>query len=310
VDNARIDRLRDLLVIAGCCIAISIARPRLATTASHVKERYDSYLLPPTHMLVQASMGYRQALADLIWADVLVTQGLRTSQRRPFDHLARYLEAISTLDPKFREPYKYADSLLTSQVNDPDKNGSLLAARGHLERGLQAFPTDAELWLNYGEFLAYVGPGVIEDREEQARWRADGAAALIHAGELGSKDENLMWHTIAAVGLLREKEAERGALIRFLERVYAMTEDEELREDVLNKLRVLGKDQEESRDIQRQRAFDGLWRKMPFINRTQLRIIGPMPDTWDCAGALTSNQRTDRCLRDWSAWGRTLQIPW
>jgi tRNA A37 N6-isopentenylltransferase MiaA len=63
VDTARLDRLRDLLVIALCGVAISIARPRLSATASHVKDRYDSYLLPPTQMLAQASMGYRQAVA-------------------------------------------------------------------------------------------------------------------------------------------------------------------------------------------------------------------------------------------------------
>lgn len=310
VNTARLDRLRDLVLIALCGIAISIARPRLATTFKHVKERYDSYLLPPSHMLAQASMGYRQALADLIWAYVLVTQGLRTSEKRPFDHLAEYFEAINTLDPMFREPYKYADSLLTSQTHDADKEGSLRAARIILERGLQNFPTDAELWLNYGEFLAYVGPGVIEDQVEQKRWRADGAAALMHVGQLGSKNENLLWHSIAAVGLLREQEAERGALIRFLERVYAMTEDEELRDNVLNKLRVLGTDQAKSRDIQRQRAFDDLWRKTPFITRTQLRIIGPMPETWSCAGDQLNGQATDRCLRDWTSWSRSLQIGW
>lgn len=291
-----------------CAAAIAFARPKLASTVTRVKERHDAYSLPPTHLLPAASMGYKQALADLIWAHVLVTQGLRYSEKRPFDYLATYLDAIHELDPKFREPYRFADSLLAFQANDPDKVGSVRAARRAVERGVAELPTDAELWVTLGEFLAYIGPSALQDPEEQAKWRADGAAALMHAGQLGAKDENVMWHSVAAVGLLSGQEAEREALIRFLERVYAMTEDEELREHVLKKLHVLGKDQAESMGIRRQRAFDGLWRKVSFINRTQLRVIGPMPETWQCAGDQPEGPQTDRCRRDWLAWGRTLQL--
>jgi hypothetical protein len=239
---------------------------------------------------------------------VLVTQGLRAQEHRPFEHLPLYLEAIHTLDPKFREPYKYADTLLTFQANDPNKEQNVRIARDFLELGLKEYPTDAELWLNYGEFVAYVGPGSLTDEREQKAWRERGAAALMKAGRLGSKDENLLWHSVAALGLLADEESEREALIHFLERVYAMTEDPELREHVLKKLRLLVRDRTESRLERQQKAFEQAWRKMSFLTRTELRIIGPGPDTWKCAGTVPLGAASDRCDRDWSAWSRSLGL--
>jgi hypothetical protein len=254
-------------------------------------------------MLPRVSMGYRQALADLIWTHVLVTQGLRSQEKRPFNHLVEYLAGINTLDPTFRDPYKYADTLLTFQVNDPDKVQNVRAARVILEKGLRELPNDAELWVNYGEFLAYTGPGALPDAAEQDQWRADGAAALMHAGQLGAKDELLLWHSVAAVGLLADKEREREALIHFLERVLALTEDPELREHVERQLRVLAANREESRVVRWHKAFEDVWRGLSFVTRTQLRVIGPSRDVWRCAG-----RSDDDCARDWVAWGRSQKL--
>lgn len=252
-------------------------------------------------------MGYREALADLLWAHVLVTQGLRFGEKRPFDHLDLYLDAIATLAPKFREPYKYADSLLSFQTNDPNKTENVRKARAFVERGLREFPMDAELWMNFGEFLAYVAPSALTDEKETEQWRKDGAMALIRAGELGARNDLLLWHAVSAVGLLADKEAERAALIRFLERIYASTEDVELREHVKRKLIALAVDQSRSDMIRQQQAFDERWRPLGFVTRTQLRVIGPTPPAWACAGQQTGDQARAQCGRDWSSWARTLR---
>jgi len=274
--------------------------------AARVKARSDAYSLPPAASLPALSMGYRAAFADLIWAHILVTQGLRTLEKRPFDHIEKYFEAVNALDPKFRPPYILADALITFQSGNEPPLGRVLAARQVLERGIQELPHDAEVWLNYGEFLAYTGPGVVTDPADQDRWRKDGAAALMRAGELSPRDENVTWRSVAAYGLLHGKEAERAALIRFLERVYATTEDQELRENVLLKLRGLDAENKKSQVLVLQREFDTRWRAKAFVNRTQLRIIGPSCSPWECAGALAEGGSRDRCLRDWNAWSRSV----
>lgn len=294
-------------ILCLCGLVIAFARPRLFTAEARVKERSDAYALPPSRVLPAVSMGYRDALADMIWAHVLVTQGLRFGEKRAFDHLDLYLDAIATLAPKFREPYKLADSLLSFQTNDPNKTENVRKARAFVERGLREFPMDAELWMNFGEFLAYVAPSALSDENEIEAWREAGAAALMRAGELGGRDEYLLWHAVSAAGLLADKEAERGALIRFLERIYASTEDVELREHVKRKLTALAVDQSRSDMIRRQHAFDERWRPLGFVTRTQLRVIGPTPSAWACAGQQTGELARARCGRDWSSWARTLR---
>ncbi|HQK20865.1 MAG TPA: HAT repeat-containing protein, partial [Polyangiaceae bacterium] len=146
------------LVLLACAVMIGLSRPRLVEWLSQAKETSDVYVLPPPTVLARASLGYRAAVADYLWAHVLVTQGLRMGAKRPFQEVGQYLDAINHLDPAYREPYRLADSLLSHQAGDSDRAQSVRRARQILERGLIQFPYDAELWLNYGQFLAYIGP--------------------------------------------------------------------------------------------------------------------------------------------------------
>ena len=76
-----------LAILCLCGLVIAFARPRLFIAEARVKERSDAYALPPSNVLPAVSLGYRDALADMIWAHVLVTQGLRFGEKRAFDHL-------------------------------------------------------------------------------------------------------------------------------------------------------------------------------------------------------------------------------
>jgi hypothetical protein len=291
-----------LAVVVAGALVVALVRARLATTAERVKQRSDLYALPPTELLGTVSLGYRAAFADLVWAHVLVTQGLRMAEARPFEHLELYLDAVNTLDPKFREPYRLADSLLTFQRNDPNPERSVRAARRILERGLREHPLDAALWMGYGEYLAYIGSPALKDEHEKQSWRMDGARALVRSGELGSRDENLLWHSVSAAGILT-KQGQHEARRRLLEQVYAMTEDEELRAHVLNRMGQIAQGSGESRVMLLARRFDALWRAdVPFLSRTQFRVLGPAPDTWRCARRPPMGASEPWCTRGWSEW--------
>jgi len=99
-----------LLASAG---AIAGLQHRAAKHAADVKEMSDVYVLPPPEHLSLMSLGYRSALADLMWADVLTTQGFRMHEKRHYDTLVPELDAITYLDPQFREPYIVGWSLVT-----------------------------------------------------------------------------------------------------------------------------------------------------------------------------------------------------
>jgi hypothetical protein len=291
-----------LLVLAVCGMAIAWSRPRLTQTMSKAKERSVVYVLPPPPVLARASLGYRAALADYLWAHVLVTQGLRMGAKRPFKEVGQYLDAINHLDPHFRDPYRLTDSLLSYQVRDPDRAESVRRARQILERGLQHFPYDAELWLNYGQFLAYIGPGALpKETGEWDVWRADGAKALVRAGELGAADEGLAFRSMSAAAMLN-KAGEEDAAIRFLERLYSATENEEAREDILKRLVRLRAGRTASREFELSRNFNKLWqRDVPFAPRRTLSVLGPPVDPWACAGQPAASPEL-LCDRTWTAW--------
>ncbi len=292
-----------LIAILMAVLAVAWTRPRLAHVAQEVKVRSDVYALPPPSVLGRASLGYRAALADYLWAHVLVTQGLRMGEKRPFSEVALYLEAINYLDPQFREPYRLADSIMSFQIGDPDRAASVRQAREVLERGLAQFPYDAELWLNYGQFLAYIAPGSVPvDAEERVEWQAAGAKALVRAGELAGDDATAYKAMSAATILNRQGEVD--AAIQFLERLYAVADNEEVREDVGQRLQALRQGRQESRDFELSQAFDSLWRQdLPFARRTLLSVLGPPTDPWRCAG---SAREQEACNVNWRSWSESV----
>ncbi len=165
-----------VLVLAA--VLVGWTRPWLFDNEQAVKEGSAVYTLPSPPVLERMSLGYRAALADYLWAHLLVTQGLRMGERRPFPEMGDYLDAINHLAPRFREPYRLADSIMPFQMRDPDREATLVRLRGMLERGLRTFPLDAELWLNYGQFLAYIGPGSLKDADKRQEWREAGACVI------------------------------------------------------------------------------------------------------------------------------------
>ncbi|WP_437539349.1 hypothetical protein WME79_23920 [Sorangium sp. So ce726] len=105
---ARLAGAREALVAvalsAAAAVAIGSVRAPAADLEQRVAETSDVYVLPPTDEVVRLSLGYRSALADLLWSHVLVSQGLHTMERRRFENLTLLLDAINALDPTFRDP--------------------------------------------------------------------------------------------------------------------------------------------------------------------------------------------------------------
>ena len=136
-------------------LAIASVRSRLVDQFQNVVRTSDDYLLPSTEQTLTASLGYRAALADLIYAHVLVSYGIHFQEKHNFEFVGNYLDTINALDPQFRDPYRYADTLLTIQPA-PVTEASYEKAREILNRGLKVLPYDTELWNSAGQFLAYI----------------------------------------------------------------------------------------------------------------------------------------------------------
>ena len=287
-----------IALLALSCFGIGQIRSALLPRFSAVHDKTDSYGLPSPDQVVVASLGYRSALADLLFAHVLVWHGIHFQEKRRLEFAADYLDTIAALDPAFRDTYYYGDTLIAMQPVKP-RHEDYVRARRLLERGLRERPGDTELWLSTGQFLAYVAAPWLEDPKEQAEWKLAGARILARACELVGSNENIPYNCITAAGLL-SRAGEREANIQFLERVLAVSDDDEIRAQALGYLeRALGERSQEKLKERADRLRSAWKADLPFVSLTTELLLGPPTDPAACAGR---GQERPGCATTWSAW--------
>jgi hypothetical protein len=283
-----------LVVVAGAIV--NRVRQPLNSVFSATKVRDDVFALPAPGQLVALSLGYRSALADLIFAHVLVSAGIHFQEKRSYEFVGKYIEAVNALDPKFEMPYRMADGLITLQAK-PVSADSYRQARRILERGLAEFPFSQALWASAGQFLAYLGPtGGIVDPKELEEWELAGGRALARSCELVGSNELPPRQCIGAAGLLTNN----GALVasrQFIERMLLLNDDPNVRAFMSALFEKSVGAAERDQLQERRNAFQHAWgADLPFITRGALLSIGPY---WDPA-ACTAYEA--RCPTSWRAW--------
>lgn len=307
----RFGPLREVSVLVGLLGAalglVSSARAELGRVSARVRDGEDVYLLPPSHQLKVLSLGYDAALADVLWAHTLVTQGLHLTERRRFDNVTRLYGAINELAPDWRTPYLMADALITLQTV-PVGFEEVAAARVILERGVKHRPLDAELWLNLGQFVTYTAPAShMDDHPDLIPvWREQGLRYLERAAELGA-DSNIGWQALGGASRLL-RAGNREAAIRYYSKQYAIAEDPELRATIERRLTALLGEREKGRVIARRKAFDAL-RDAEFrwlgSDEGALMLLGPQLRA-ECVGG---GNTTPGCATTWREWSRRQRAP-
>ncbi len=305
---------RDLAWLAGlwalAAALVVISRQPAADTHRRVKETSDVYVLPPPDQVVAMSLGHRAAVADYLWATVLVEQGLHTFDRRRFENLPYLIETINALDPTFREPYLLVEPLTIFQVNEVPVE-DVRRAREALERGVKALPNDPEILLAAGSFIGMMAPSsYLTDPAEKEQWMLDGSVYLERAALLGDDKKFVGWQALSGFRMLRKSGKQREA-VKFLERVLAGTDDAELQQRTREMLDKMAEadgayQQSEARKAEvaarkRQERVDYLIRThYRIVGRTGVRVMGPPYDVAYCAGG--KNSADPRCSFDWAGW--------
>ncbi|MEZ4263165.1 MAG: hypothetical protein R3B36_29020 [Polyangiaceae bacterium] len=286
-------------VTLGAALAIALAtlgiwrvQPGLAADVRVVKKRDDVVIVPPPKELRALSFGYRTAGADLMWAKLVLEYGLHWQDRRAFPEMPRYAEGVLALDPEHPTLFRFLDTMLLYRpgvVTEADVD----LARTFLERGTAARPQDPDVWMQYGQFLAFLAPSFIKDEAKIERWRKDGALAMTHAVELGAKADLSL-----AASTLLSKAGERAAAVRHLERAYVLTDDPEERKQIRLKLQLYAADEQQESAERAAAAVDQVWRRWPFMSRSGALLLGPRRDPAACAGPASFDRTT--CARDWA----------
>lgn len=306
-DSRRSELSRRLLafsLIAASAAAISFVRPALAVRFHKLKTTSDTFAMPSPEQTVVASLGYRSALADLIYGHVLVSYGLHFQEKRRYEFVGDYLDVITTLDPLFRDPYRFADTLLVMQP-EPAREEDYDKAREILERGLKNRPYDSELWLTAGQYMAYLARPFLKDEKKKEEWKLRGAKILARACELASDNENIPYHCIAAATLL-DRSGEREAAIESLKRIIAVNDDPEIERLALGYLEKRLSERERERQERRKQAFNKVWRDdLPFVKKDLVLVLGPHLSVGECAGPARADD--PRCATTWKEWSHNLE---
>jgi hypothetical protein len=291
------------VLIGACVAALAWVRSAVAERYSRLRETSDSYALPTPERTRVMTLGYRSAVADFIYAHVLVSYGLHFGEKRRFEHVGDYLETITYLDPQFVQPYLFADALLTLQPEAPRRE-DYERARELLLRGTQALPYHQEVWFVAGQFIAYIAPPHLDDPDLESAWKLEGAKLLARACELASNNERIPHHCVVAARLLNQA-GEREAMIQMLERTVAVNDDPEIQR-LANATLKQWENMRDETTLQRERAIMELRAAdLPYQSKDALLLLGPPLELARCAGlppgSVPSSVGCSGSWRDWVA---------
>lgn len=283
-------------LIALAALGVNTSRAALARQHSQTTKLSAVYALPSGEHLKLFSLGYRSALADLLFGRTLVAAGMHFSERQVFEHLDGYLEAIVALEPRYRDVYYYADSLLTlSTVRMPARNYRI--ARDLQERGRRLFPDDAQLWISSGQFMTYLAVQWLPPEEDPDEWRAAGVKVLQHACDIWPYQE--LPASCLGVTSILSRLGEREAMIRSLERLIAVSDDRQVRAEASRRIEALLGEQAREELLRRVQEVELLRaRDLPFVSRLEYQLIGP---AWDPADCLGRTEAAPACVTSFAA---------
>lgn len=284
-----------LAILLTGAVGVAQLQPSLADTLHATKMKEDVYVLPPPTQLKVMTLGYNSAAVDHLWAKTLIEFGTHAVEKRDFDYAPNYVDAMIELEPDFQTLYKFVDTLMVYRRNGPGTIDDARLARKYLERGTRERPYDHEVWLQYGQFSAFMASSFLKDPKEIEQWRHDGAIAIGRAVELGANVDR----GLSAAGIL-SRAGDTDAAIRQLQRQLALTDDPDKREDIAARLRQMQQTQEDDRIARDMRLLDAQWHgSFPFLSRGEFLLIGPERSTAACAGPSSASQPS--CTRNWDA---------
>jgi hypothetical protein len=273
-------------------LGIAALQAPLSAKAHDVKQREDVVLVPHPRELKLLTLGYDAAMTDYLWGKLLVEYGTHVSEKRAID-VPRYVDAILTLEPDYRPMFRFVDTLLVYRPPQGTEADARLA-RKYLEQGIAARPYDHDVWMHYGQFIAFMSPTFLKDPNEVQKWREEGARAIARAVELGGDADR----TMSAASIL-SRYGDKDATIKHLRKAYALTDDDATKEWILAKLTQMEAASEKEDAEATQKAFDTERAKQaPFLRVQEFRLYGPFVNPFACSGIEASLD--SKCASTWA----------
>jgi hypothetical protein len=288
--------LAGALLLSVLAFGIDRLRERATARLSKVKETIDVYSLPSPAYVERASLGYRDAVASILWAAVLYDYGEHVLHNRAFLYSTQYVKTIVHLDPSFTQAYKFVGTFVTMQAVAPDRmqldETRFILANATVER-----PNDPDVWAAYATFMMFEGAQFLPKGDDKNEWRKQGALAAQRAVELGFMADNLAMSGVTYL----EAGGLRDLAIAQLERNYALAPNDAAREQIAAKLRRM----QANSAIEKLNAgisrFLRAWQDdASFVPEGLFVQLGPRRDPFACTGKVGDDPR---CAFGWNAPG-------
>ena len=233
-----------------------VAHGSLTETRAAFPEEEDLLYLPPARHLQVMSVGYDEALADLIWIRAVVFAGTQLG-REHYEWVHNYLEVITALVPTFRRPYAWG-GVVVIYNGKPISKDMLDTAQKIYRAGLERFPEDHELLFALGMILVRdVKPDYGYTEAEESAAKAEGAELIRKAAAFGAPP---LIRQLAAT-LVTEGGGDELTL-QFLDSQLLATDDEDYQRLLRKKIQELSGKRKFDETV---RLRDAFWRERDSV---------------------------------------------
>lgn len=132
-------RLAALLVAVLALVALTVAASRRLHERPPTLVEVEPVYLPDVRFLRLASLGYENALADVLWFRTINYFGKHYRGDRLYPWLARMCDVVTDLDPRAEHVYRFAGFILPWEAQLPHEGIRLM------EKGVEVFPDSWQL---------------------------------------------------------------------------------------------------------------------------------------------------------------------
>ncbi|MCH9685052.1 MAG: hypothetical protein K0V04_26685 [Deltaproteobacteria bacterium] len=265
-------RLPALLLVA-LVAATALVHTRVDARRAELPVEQDLMVLPPPQYLGPMSMGYREALADLVWVRAIVFAGNRLGADDGV-LIERYVAAVTHLAPRFARPYRWGGITAIYGGTRTIDRDMVDRATNIYRDGLAQFPNDHQLLYALGMLLTYqVSSTKGYSSEERDALAAEGVEFIRRAAANGADP---LVRRYAAT--LVSEHASSALAIQFLESQLVEAKDEDHRRLLRRKLGALTS-REAVAQIERvrERFAQEHDRAAPYLPDAVYAVIRPEP---------------------------------
>jgi hypothetical protein len=224
------------IVIGATGAGVAMVHERLVDRREQFPEDLDVLYVPPPDHLRVLSLGYKEALADLVWIRALIFSGEKLGSN-DIDAVTRYVDAITGLSPRFHRAYVWGAVTIVYGGEQAIDREMVDRSIEIYRRGIDEFPESHALLYPLGMLLHQQVPSTPGYTEaEREALRREGIELIRKAAAFGADPLVRRY----AATLVSDSAATDQLAIQFLEAQLAQTEDEAHRRLLRRKLAQLG----------------------------------------------------------------------